>query len=966
MDPRMEFERQMQMHCAEVVRDMISALSPPNSGKRNYILSIVALMGVDMGRRGFNCLTDRIQTDPWEVFSSITNVVKKMYRAVYSWIMNVLSSILFRGWWSLLFVRSPRKMFNTTVKQGNGNGSSSSSFTEGDATAAFGSMTGGGHPPYEEESAKSIMINFVAEHNDWTYLFEGCGQGKNVRNVATYIRGSEFSCQKINVNDTSIIEKRDAVVFRVPDRGFVATCMCALRVHMTQTRRLTASGKEYQQYTITRVEHVPEKKLSKVTSLLHLIPFSAFCESVDNVITDSENITRFITCDDKNVIMSWSPSCRARWNYMQPVKGCFFSEVWQALQSQGLSFATPDARKKCAMELTLVMFAVIHPNATNSRRFRMKGTLFGVTVFSRTTEMLFYDFLDYLSKSLYRLNIHDEIQDVSEWFKYNGFLVWPEGYSEPAASAESSEKKIVHDGFPVKIEAMASCNNETMTVFPAISTPKALMQAWTDFMSDCQAEHVMHKRRLTAILTREDGAPTVKTYTLRVQEEDTVIQRPNLKYATQVENYERMKKIYNSYSKKKKKDDDGGGESKVEEDEDHPFLKPPKKMIESIVTQKHVERQFMTNTSRDMSTLFLREEDEQQLLNCLYTFRTQKGLMRHLGLPNKLGVMLHGLPGTGKSSTVSAIASYLEKDVYYLQLDKVKDNNELRLLFEFVFQKCPEGGIIVMEDVDATTDVVKKRQENPPSNRDVEVHCATLAESSIKNAEVRAKSRRRHETSVSSEDDTIHESSSDDTFFSSEEENDDAAASKRRYGPHDKNARLKKAKKKSRYHGAAKKQKKKRNEHKSEDDSSSSEQSSHKNNDSKVTLEFLLNLLQGSLTLDGTVFIATTNHIDSLDPAFYRKGRFDVSIEMRPADTYQIARIYNKFFSRDPPQDILLRIPRDVYAPAALISHFSQFIVRERSLMQEHATLSSSDSSSVYKRDAEILSPFAQNTIMEN
>ena len=32
MDPRMEFERQMQMHCADIVRDMITALSPLTRG----------------------------------------------------------------------------------------------------------------------------------------------------------------------------------------------------------------------------------------------------------------------------------------------------------------------------------------------------------------------------------------------------------------------------------------------------------------------------------------------------------------------------------------------------------------------------------------------------------------------------------------------------------------------------------------------------------------------------------------------------------------------------------------------------------------------------------------------------------------------------------------------------------------------------------------------------------------------
>jgi chaperone BCS1 len=45
-----------------------------------------------------------------------------------------------------------------------------------------------------------------------------------------------------------------------------------------------------------------------------------------------------------------------------------------------------------------------------------------------------------------------------------------------------------------------------------------------------------------------------------------------------------------------------------------------------------------------------------------------------------------------------------------------------------------------------------------------------------------------------------------------------------------------------------------------------------------ITLSGLLNALDGVCSVDGRVIFATTNHIDRLDPALKRPGRFDVQV----------------------------------------------------------------------------------------
>ena len=45
--------------------------------------------------------------------------------------------------------------------------------------------------------------------------------------------------------------------------------------------------------------------------------------------------------------------------------------------------------------------------------------------------------------------------------------------------------------------------------------------------------------------------------------------------------------------------------------------------------------------------------------------------MKLKGFRNKLCVLLSGPPGTGKSSTIDVVGSYLEKDIYYINLKNV-------------------------------------------------------------------------------------------------------------------------------------------------------------------------------------------------------------------------------------------------------------------------------------------------------
>lgn len=244
----------------------------------------------------------------------------------------------------------------------------------------------------------------------------------------------------------------------------------------------------------------------------------------------------------------------------------------------------------------------------------------------------------------------------------------------------------------------------------------------------------------------------------------------------------------------------------------------PSKTIIKETMEKKISCKQLNEIEKDIDTLYLRKRDKDILVSCLSQFRDKKDVIKSLGLPNKLNILLYGLPGTGKSTTIQAVATFLNKDIYYVDLKDAETNADLQMMFEYVNKNVYNGGIIVLEDIDAMTNIVLKR--NTP--------------------------------------DSTPKSAFDQK--------------------------------------------------------------------SKLTLDYFLNVLQGTLTLDDSIFIVTTNHIEHLDHAFYRDGRFDIKIELKLCDRYQMNSIYHRILNRYIPEHLLKRIKEDAHSPASLIFHVKNYI----------------------------------------
>ncbi|KAF0914471.1 hypothetical protein E2562_028953 [Oryza meyeriana var. granulata] len=106
-------------------------------------------------------------------------------------------------------------------------------------------------------------------------------------------------------------------------------------------------------------------------------------------------------------------------------------------------------------------------------------------------------------------------------------------------------------------------------------------------------------------------------------------------------------------------------------------------------------------------TLAMDPDQKEAIIDDLTAFRDSKAYYSKVGKAWKRGYLLHGPPGTGKSTMIAAMANFLEYDVYDLELTAVKSNTDLRKLYIETTGKS----IIVIEDIDCSVDLTGKRKK---------------------------------------------------------------------------------------------------------------------------------------------------------------------------------------------------------------------------------------------------------------
>jgi chaperone BCS1 len=100
---------------------------------------------------------------------------------------------------------------------------------------------------------------------------------------------------------------------------------------------------------------------------------------------------------------------------------------------------------------------------------------------------------------------------------------------------------------------------------------------------------------------------------------------------------------------------------------------------------------------RALNSVILPEGDSQKMLSQITQFQQSEAWYAGLGIPYRMGVLLYGPPGNGKSSLVMAVASELNLDVCVLNLSTSGMTDE-KIIEQFT--NLPEKAILLIEDID--------------------------------------------------------------------------------------------------------------------------------------------------------------------------------------------------------------------------------------------------------------------------
>jgi hypothetical protein len=279
------------------------------------------------------------------------------------------------------------------------------------------------------------------------------------------------------------------------------------------------------------------------------------------------------------------------------------------------------------------------------------------------------------------------------------------------------------------------------------------------------------------------------------------------------------------------------------------------------------------NNQKQFESLFF--NDKKHFLNILNNFIEKSGPYKLSGIQHRLGILLHGPPGTGKTSFIKALSNKLKRHIINIPLSKIKTNSELfELVYNLLFSVKNERSYIVdykyefkdvifiIEDIDALGSIVNKRHSISDDLFDSDDDSSFSFEEYFENDK-------------DSKDSKESKDSKDSKESKESKESKDSKDSLKKLVEDSKDSKDTKDTKDS--------QEQKKIEHKIEMmrrfKEYMAETRGHKSPDA-LNLASILNIIDGVIDCPERIMIFTTNHPENLDPALIRAGRIDYKLYM--------------------------------------------------------------------------------------
>lgn len=121
-------------------------------------------------------------------------------------------------------------------------------------------------------------------------------------------------------------------------------------------------------------------------------------------------------------------------------------------------------------------------------------------------------------------------------------------------------------------------------------------------------------------------------------------------------------------------------------------------------------------SKRTSESVILKDGQFNRILGYLREFASHEEAYKKLDIPFRTGIMLHGAPGSGKSSTALALANELTMNVFVINLASLSSDDTL----SECFGNIPSNSIVVLEDIDVLK-ATKERKDNENTSSDAGV-----------------------------------------------------------------------------------------------------------------------------------------------------------------------------------------------------------------------------------------------------
>ena len=129
-------------------------------------------------------------------------------------------------------------------------------------------------------------------------------------------------------------------------------------------------------------------------------------------------------------------------------------------------------------------------------------------------------------------------------------------------------------------------------------------------------------------------------------------------------------------------------------------------------------QKLQTKDKRSLDTVFIPEKQKDQLIEDLNKFIKLKNKYKKFQIPYQRGYLFYGQPGTGKTSTIHALASHFGYNICIIQLSTISNDSELAN----AFLETDANSMVILEDIDAINfQNLENRNQNLMSLNDKEV-----------------------------------------------------------------------------------------------------------------------------------------------------------------------------------------------------------------------------------------------------